>query len=250
MEYLAVRLCNRISSGFSHCAIRLLIFLFVPFATRAQLQWPAITAQTKPWTRWWWMGSAVDRQDLTANMEKYKAAGLGGLELTPIYGVKGTEDRFVDYLSPRWMDLFSFTLQEARRLGLRLDMSTGTGWPFGGGPLIDSVYACKELFYRSWTVKGGETLKDTVHFIQEPLVNTDGFPKPAIGQLVEPVFANKNLQALALFQVRFPRSLPLQTLMAYSTRGEALELTDKVDAGGHFNWAAPVLARDGSARVA
>src|SRR5450631_145779 len=116
----------------------------------SQLSWPTVTAQTRPWTRWWWMGNAVNKQDLTANLEKYRAAGLGGLELTPIYGVKGYEDQFIDYLSPKWMELFSHTLQESRRLGLGLDMSTGTGWPFGGGPLIGEDYACKEFFSKTW----------------------------------------------------------------------------------------------------
>ncbi|HWK04318.1 MAG TPA: glycosyl hydrolase [Puia sp.] len=218
----------------------------------SQLQWPAITSQTRPWTRWWWMGSAVNPQDLAANMEKYKDAGLGGLELTPIYGVKGYESVFIDYLSPRWMDRLSYTLSAARRLGLGLDMSTGTGWPFGGGPLIDSTYACKNFVYKSWVVKAGGTLGDdgsagkdgaagggAVRFLQEALVHTDGSLKPAIGQLVEPVFANKDLQALALFQVRFEKWLPLQALMAYSTDGKILDLTGKVDAAGHLQWTAP-----------
>src|SRR6185437_13219249 len=105
------------------------------------------------WTRWWWMGNAVDSQNLRWNLEQYKSAGLGGLELTPIYGVHGYEDRFINYLSPAWMDLFSFTLGEAKRLGLGIDMTTGTGWLFGGGPLIDSTYACREMFHKTWTVK-------------------------------------------------------------------------------------------------
>src|SRR5882724_863217 len=95
-------------------------------AAFSQLQWPAISSQTRPWTRWWWMGSAVNERDLKANLEKYRAAGLGGLELTPIYGVKGYEDQFIPYLSPKWMDMLSYTLQESKRLGLGLDMSTGT----------------------------------------------------------------------------------------------------------------------------
>jgi hypothetical protein len=223
------------------------VILFAQTAVQAQLRWPVITEQTRPWTRWWWMGSAVDRENLTANLEKYKAAGLGGLELTPIYGVKGYEDKFIDYLSPKWMDMLSFTLQEGRRLGLGLDMTAGTGWPFGGGPLIDSTYACKEFFSRTWTVKGGKILKDTVHFIQETLIHTDGFPKPVIGQLVQPVYANKNRQALALDQIRWPGPLPLQLLMAYSATGEVIDLTDKVDGNGYLNWRAPVVGAGGAA---
>ncbi|HEY4334316.1 MAG TPA: glycosyl hydrolase [Puia sp.] len=201
--------------------------------------WPLITPQARPWTRWWWMGNAVDTDGLRINMEKYKDAGLGGVELTPVYGVKGYEDKFVNYLSPEWMSRFEFTLHEARSLGLGLDMDQGTGWPFGGGPLIDSVYACKELFYKTWSLHGGERLTDTVRYIQQPMVHTDGLLRPTIDQLVEPVFANKDLQALALFQVRFRVPLPLQTLMAYSATGAVIDLTGKVGVDGRLDWTAP-----------
>ena len=67
------------------------LLLCVQLRARAQVEWPVITGQTKPWTRWWWMGNAVDKEDLVANLSKYAAAGLGGLELTPIYGVRGYE---------------------------------------------------------------------------------------------------------------------------------------------------------------
>ena len=66
----------------------------------AQIKWPAITRQAKPWTRWWWQGNGVDKSNLTAVMQQYQQAGLGGLEITPIYGVKGAEDKFIDFLSP------------------------------------------------------------------------------------------------------------------------------------------------------
>lgn len=87
---------------------------------------------TKPWTRWWWPGSAVDEAGLTRQLEQFAAAGLGGVEITPIYGVRGAESRHVAYLSPRWLELLAHTGREAKRLGLGVDMATGTGWPFGG----------------------------------------------------------------------------------------------------------------------
>ena len=199
--------------------------------------WPVITSTMRPWTRWWWMGSAVNKADLTENMERYKAVGLGGLELTPIYGVKGSQ--FIPYLSPAWMDMLEHTLKEAGRLGLGLDMATGTGWPFGGGPLIDERYACKDFVYKTWTLRGSEFFKDTVQYIQEPLVLSDGGVKIGIDQLVEPVYANKDLQRLALFQVRWARALPLQALMAYSSDGKIVDLTGKVDGSGRLRWTAP-----------
>src|SRR5688572_22208622 len=67
--------------------------------------WPAVIRQTKPWTRWWWQGSAVEPDSLTAQLEALKAAGIGGVEITPIYGVRGAEDRFIPYLSDTWMKM-------------------------------------------------------------------------------------------------------------------------------------------------
>ena len=106
--------------------------LLIGCAAQAQPQWPAMTQTAKPWTRWWWMGSAVDNQNLTRLMEQYKQAGLGGVEITPIYGVKGEEKSFIPFLSPTWMDRLGHTLAEAKRLNLGVDLAQASGWPFGG----------------------------------------------------------------------------------------------------------------------
>ena len=78
------------------------------------------------------MGSAVDSNNLTRQLEMFKQAGLGGVEICPIYGAHGYEDRFTQFLSPQWMDMFAHTTSEAQRPGLGVDLTTGTGWPFGG----------------------------------------------------------------------------------------------------------------------
>jgi hypothetical protein len=94
--------------------------------------WPEITRENKPWTRWWWPGSGVDAASLTAELQSFQEAGLGGFEITPIYGAKGYESRYIDFLTPKWMQMLEHTGREAKRLGLGMDMATGTGWPFGG----------------------------------------------------------------------------------------------------------------------
>ncbi len=96
------------------------------------LAWPEVKQEHKPWTRWWWMGSAVDKENLTRELTDFAAAGLGGVEITPIYGAKGYEDRFIDFLSPKYVEMLAHTAAEGKRLGLAIDMATGTGWPFGG----------------------------------------------------------------------------------------------------------------------
>jgi len=216
----------------------LAVFVVYFISATAQIQWPAITQTSKPWTRWWWQGSAVNKTDLSAAMKKYQQAGLGGLEITPIYGVKGYEAQFIDYLSPKWTDMLLFTLQEAKRLGMGVDMATGTGWPFGG-PWVTPADACKNINLVTYSVKGGEQLQQPVQFIQQPLVRTESGKTPDIKSLSYPIATNKDLQLYAFDQVRFEKKLPLQLLMAYPGKGDPIDITDKTDSIGKLNWTAP-----------
>ncbi|NID10031.1 glycosyl hydrolase [Fibrivirga algicola] len=203
----------------------------------SQPKWPTITQQAKPWTRWWWMGSAVNDADLTRLMEKYQKAGLGGVEITPIYGVKGEEKQFISFLSPKWMDRLTHTLTEAQRLGMGVDLAQASGWPFGG-PWVTPEDACKYVAYNSYTVKGGESLKEPVSYMQKPLMRVVGEPID-IKKLIDPIAKNPDLQLHAFDQVRFEKPLPLQSLMAYPDKGEPVELTNRVDKSGTLNWVAP-----------
>ncbi len=121
------------------------------------LAWPAITSQTRPWTYWWWMGSAVDRTNLTRELQRYHDAGLGGVHIIPIYGAKGWESNYISYLSPKWMEMLDFTVAEAHRLGLGVDMTTGTGWCFGG-PDVSDQDANASVVVKTFDLAAGEKL--------------------------------------------------------------------------------------------
>ena len=216
----------------------LLLFLLLFQALPAQeLSWPEITRETKPWTRWWWPGSIVTPTDLTAAMEKYREAGLGGMEIAVIYGVKGQEDKFIKYLSPRWMEMFTHTLKEAERLNMGIELANASGWPFGG-PWVDPADACKNINYKTWSLKTGESLNEKVEFIQQPLVRPVG-ERPDITKLKDPISKNDNLQLYALDQIRFEKPLPLKTLMAYSDSGLIADLSGNVTREGKLDWIAP-----------
>jgi hypothetical protein len=121
--------------------------------------WPAITSQTQPWTYWWWLGSAVDRTNLTRELQRYHDAGLGGVHIIPIYGAKGSESNYVSHLSPPWMDLMGYTVSEARRLGLGVDMTLGTGWCFGG-PEVSDREANASVVVKTFDLAAGEKLQE------------------------------------------------------------------------------------------
>ena len=125
----------------------------------SQASWPAITKETKPWTRWWWMGSAVDEPNLISLMAEYSKAGFGGVEITPIYGAVGYESKYLKYLSPEWMKALDVTFHEAAKNGMGVDMNTGTGWPFGG-PQINSNSAASKLILQKYQLRKGEKLNN------------------------------------------------------------------------------------------
>ncbi|RGX80787.1 alpha-L-rhamnosidase [Bacteroides stercorirosoris] len=148
----------------------LLVILIASFCARTlsaqSVSWPEVTVEAKPAARWWWMGSAVDAANLTHNLEAYSKAGMGTMEITPIYGVQGNDANDIQFLSPQWMQMLRHTESEAARLGMKIDMNTGTGWPFGGPEVSIEDAACK-LLIEEYTLKGGERLKEKVEVTDE-----------------------------------------------------------------------------------
>lgn len=130
-----------------------LLFLSLP-AFADDTDWPEITREAKPWTRWWWLGSGVDAPNLTKQLEGFSAAGLGGVEICPIYGAKGFESRDLPFLSEAWTNAYAHTAKETARLGMGVDLTTGTGWPFGG-PWVADAQASAGLENVSGKAEGG-----------------------------------------------------------------------------------------------
>ena len=229
---------NLLSAGMF---LALMMLFFTPCQSQPkspQVGWPQITQEAKPWSRWWWMGNSVNPSDLKAAMEAYSKAGLGGLEITPIYGVHGYEDKFIKFLSPEWIGQLKYTLQEGKRLDMGVDLAMASGWPFGG-LWVTPEDACKYMAVQSYALKEGEQLQEKVEMIQEPMLRSLTRKNLEISQLKYPVSANADsLQNWAIDQVRYPNPMPLQALMAYSDKGEILNLTSKVGSDRKLNWTA------------
>lgn len=172
-------------------------------ATAQNTQWPEVKTEAKPGSRWWWMGSAVDKENLTYNLNEYAKAGIGALEITPIYGVQGNDANEIPHLSPQWMDMLKHTEAEAARLGMQIDMNTGTGWPFGG-PDVSIEDAASKLIISEYTLTGGK----------------------------------KQTLAIEVKEEKDKPHAKLSRLMAFSEKGKCLDLTTLV-ANGELTWKAP-----------
>jgi len=93
-------------------------------------------ANARPMMRWWWFGPAVTKPELQKELETMRGAGIGGVEIQPVYPLmlddeaKGITN--LQYLSPEFLDDVNFANKTARSLGLRVDITLGSGWPYGG----------------------------------------------------------------------------------------------------------------------
>ena len=103
---------------------------------------------TRPLTRWWWFGGAVTPQEITRELTLMRDAGLRGAEIQPVYPLEVDDPqrgiRNIPYFSQEWFDVLAHTVREARRLGMQLDFTLGSGWPYGG-PFIPIELAARKL---------------------------------------------------------------------------------------------------------
>jgi hypothetical protein len=148
--------------------------VFCITALTGLLSWAAFgQANTaKPWTYWWWMGSAVNKEDIRKQLATFSEAGLGGVHIIPIYGAKGYEDQFLPFLSEHWMEMVQFTIEEAGTYGLGVDMTLGTGWPYGG-PWITPDLAAKKLVVKELSFAGSER----IHFRADTVLAGRGYSR-------------------------------------------------------------------------
>ena len=128
-------------------------------AAGPDLAWPPLTRDCRPWSYWWWMGSAVDTTNLTRELQRYADAGWGGVHIIPIYGAKGWESNAIPYLTPRWMEMLRFTVTEAQKRDLGVDMITGSGWCFGG-PHVTDLEANALPVVKTYELGIGERVKE------------------------------------------------------------------------------------------
>jgi hypothetical protein len=98
--------------------------------------------------RWWWFGPAVTKPELQRELEQMKAAGIGGVEIATLYPLVFDDPkssfRNMAFLSDEHLDAIRFAAEQAARLGLRVDITLGSGWPLGG-PHIPVQMAAGQL---------------------------------------------------------------------------------------------------------
>lgn len=85
----------------------------------------------KPYTRWWWFSSFVDKKDVRDQLVWLKDHEFGGVEIAWIYPMfLDSEKPHPDFLSPEWAEPVVYAKHVADSLGLGCDFTYGSLWPF------------------------------------------------------------------------------------------------------------------------
>ena len=102
----------------------------------------------RPMVRWWWFGPAVTDAEIDREIAAMKAGGFGGFEVQPVYpqvpdgALPGLKN--LPYLSDAFIARLRHAGGTARKTHMRLDVTIGSGWPFGG-PSVPVSEAAAEL---------------------------------------------------------------------------------------------------------
>jgi hypothetical protein len=101
---------------------------------RAKFQDPPENARIM--MRWWWFGPAVTKPEIERELRKMKEGGIGGVEVQPVYPLLPDDPangiKNIPYLSDEFLDVLRFTALKCKELGMRFDLTLGSGWSFGG----------------------------------------------------------------------------------------------------------------------
>lgn len=88
------------------------------------------------------MGNQVDSAGLAMNLDSLNGAGFGGVHIIPIYGKKGEKGPAL--LSEDFNRMVLLTIRLAHQRCMFVDLTLGSGWPYGG-PDIPVAYRAKQV---------------------------------------------------------------------------------------------------------
>ena len=131
-----------------------LILIFSNFANAANIEdlqknFERPPADARIMMRWWWFGPSVTKAEIERELRVMRDGGIGGVEVQPVYPLLPDDEKFgiknLPYLSDEFLEMLRFTGAKTKELGMRLDLTLGSGWSFGGAktPITEAAGAIR-----------------------------------------------------------------------------------------------------------
>ena len=126
--------------------------------TARDFQNPPVSAKINTW--WHWLDGNITKEGITKDLEAMKAQGIVQATILNVglfddrdFGVKK-----VKFGTDEWFGMFSWALQEADRLGIRIGAHNCDGWSSSGGPWITPEMSMKQFVWTKAIVEGGRNI--------------------------------------------------------------------------------------------
>ncbi len=131
-------------------------------------QFKAPGNQYGPFARWWWPGNDVQKEELQREINLFTDNAFGGVELQTLNlslpeSVKNS-DKVLSWDTPGYYENVKTVLDEAKKRGLTVDMTNGSGWP-SGGPFLDVEDGFLNLLFAEKDIIGGSQISIAVPLI-------------------------------------------------------------------------------------
>lgn len=143
-----------------------------------------------PFARWWWPGNNVNKEELKREINLFADNNFGGVEIQPLNlfvpGSKEALAKVVTWDSPDYYDNVRTVMEEARKRGLTVDMTDGSGWP-PGGPHLSVEDGFLNLQFAQQDIKGGNNISIPLPTIN----NSTGIPSRLITVLATKTLPKK-----------------------------------------------------------
>lgn len=127
----------------------------------------------KPWMYWYWMNGSVTKEGIIADMKGFHEAGIGGVNQMDI-GI--WPQGAVTYHSKEWFELIRVALTEAKKYGIRMNLSS-PGWSSSGGPWVTPEMSMKHL---TWSELRVNRLNNSPIIIGKPFNNLNYYQDIAV----------------------------------------------------------------------
>ncbi len=123
----------------------------------------------RPAVYWVWVNGLTDKQQMTYELEQYKAKGIRRVY---IFDVGARDPEKIVPSGPAFMGLESvkaigYAVREAARLGIEVGIITSSSWNCGG-PWIEPKHASMGLYYNAQTVEGPIKFSEILPFPNIP----------------------------------------------------------------------------------
>ncbi|APY12820.1 hypothetical protein BWZ22_10515 [Seonamhaeicola sp. S2-3] len=195
--------------------------------------------QAKARTWWHWISGNVSKSGITKDLEAMKQVGIQEAQLFNVH--LGFPKGPVKYLSEEWLDLFKFSAEEAKRLGLELSFHNSAGWSSSGGPWVTPENAMQTVVFSKIEVKGNQNFKGKLpqpktKFNYYKDIAVLAFPKPKETQKIDGLDYKILSERIRNHLLPDTKNISENAVIS---KEAVINLSEKVSNDGVLNWNAP-----------